>query len=146
MARALRPDKTTLAALHATFAAHAREGTPRLPLHAMVTADVEALRQRATALAEALGWPAGDAVVDSRSTIGGGSLPGDTMPSVALRVPSDRPSRDAQRLRTGEPAVVGRIEDGALLVDLRSVDPCEDERLLAALRVLGRQGSSPASA
>jgi len=136
MARALRPDKTTLAALHATFAAHAREGTPDLPLHAMVTVDVEVLRARATVIAEALGWSVGEAVMESRATIGGGSLPGDTMPSVALRVPSDAPSRDAKRLRTGEPPLVGRIEDEALLVDLRSVDPRDDERLLAALRAL----------
>jgi L-seryl-tRNA(Ser) seleniumtransferase len=137
MARALRPDKTTLAALHATFAAHAREGTPGLPLHAMVTVELDALRARGAALAEALGWPVGEVLVDSRATIGGGSLPGDTMPSVALRVPSTAPSRDAKRLRTGEPAVVGRIEDEALLVDLRSVDPSDDARLLAALRALG---------
>jgi L-seryl-tRNA(Ser) seleniumtransferase len=137
MARALRPDKTTLAALHATFAAHAREGTPSLPLHAMVTAGVDGLRRRATALAEALGWPVDRAVVDSLATIGGGSLPGDTMPSVALRVPSNAPSRDAKRLRLGEPAVVGRIEDEALLVDLRTVDPSDDAQLLAALRALG---------
>lgn len=137
MARALRPDKTTLAALHATFAAHAREGVPELPLHAMFTAGTDALRRRASALAEALGWPAAQ-VVESRATIGGGSLPGDTMPSVALKVPCDAPSRDAKRLRIGEPPVVGRIEDDALLVDLRSVDPADDEDLLAALRALQR--------
>lgn len=135
MARALRPDKTTLAALYATFAAHAREGVPDLPLHAMFTAELDALRGRAMALAGALGWPA-EQVVESRATIGGGSLPGDTMPSVALRVPSEAPSRDAKRLRVGEPPVVGRIEDDALLVDLRTVDPADDEGLLAALRAL----------
>lgn len=135
MARGLRPDKTTLAALHATFVAHAREGIPALPLHAMATVEVEALRRRAMALVEALGWSAAH-VVECRATIGGGSLPGDTMASVAVRVPSDKPSRAAKRLRLGEPAVVGRIEDDALLVDLRSVDPSDDEGLLAALRAL----------
>jgi L-seryl-tRNA(Ser) seleniumtransferase len=136
MARALRPDKTSLAALHATFVAHAREGTPALPLHAMATVELEALRRRAEALAETLGWPVAEVVVDSRATIGGGSLPGDTMPSVALWVPSEAPSRDAKRLRTGEPPVVGRIEDEALLVDLRTVDPGDDAQLLVALRAL----------
>jgi L-seryl-tRNA(Ser) seleniumtransferase len=138
MARALRPDKTTLAALYATFVAHAREGTPALPLHAMATVEVAALRRRAEALAVVLGWPAEQVVVESLATIGGGSLPGDTMPSVALCVPTTEPSRDAKRLRTGEPPVVGRIEHDALLVDLRSVDPSDDERLLVALRGLGR--------
>lgn len=147
MARALRPDKTALAALHATFAAHAREGAPALPLHAMVGAEPEVLRTRAARLARALAWSEDEAIVDSRATIGGGSLPGDFIPSVALRVPSTRPSRDARRLRTGEPAVVGRIEDEALLLDLRSVDPADDERLLSALRALVGSGApSPSSA
>ncbi len=137
MARALRPDKTALAGLYATFVAHAREGTPALPLHAMVTVECEALRRRALAIAGALGWDAARAVVESSATIGGGSLPGDTIPSVALRVPTDKPSREARRLRVGEPAVVGRIEDDTLLIDLRSVDPGDDEGLVAALRALG---------
>jgi len=136
MARGLRPDKTTLAALFATFCAHAREGTPALPLHDMVVATPEALRRRALALAKAMGWSAEEAVIETRATVGGGSLPGDSMPSVALRVPSNKPSRDARRLRLGEPAVMGRIEDGALVVDLRSVAPDDDEGLLVALRGL----------
>lgn len=136
MARALRPDKTTLAALHATFAAHAREGSPALPLHEMVGAQPDALQARARAMAEALGWSASEVVVPSSATIGGGSLPGDSMPSVALRVAGDRPSRVARALRLGEPAVMGRIEDGAVLLDLRTIDPADDERVVAALRGL----------
>ncbi|MEM9461842.1 MAG: L-seryl-tRNA(Sec) selenium transferase [Myxococcota bacterium] len=136
MARALRPDKTALAALHATFAAHAREGAPELPLHAMVGTEPEALRRRAVALARALGWSEDEAVVECQATVGGGSLPGDFIASVALRVPSAKPSRDARRLRMGEPAVVGRIEDEALLLDLRSVDPGDDDGVLQALRAL----------
>lgn len=138
MARGLRPDKTTLAALFATFCAHAREGTPALPLHDMVVATPDELRRRALALAEAMGWSVDEAVIETRATIGGGSLPGDSMPSVALRIPSNKPSRDARRLRTGDPAVMGRIEDGALVVDLRSVASSDDERLLVALRALPR--------
>lgn len=136
MARALRPDKTTLAALFATFSAHAREGVPALPLHQMVGASLDDLRQRAESHVTALGWSAEDSIVRTRATVGGGSLPGDTMPSLALRIPTEKPSRDARRLRLGEPAVMGRIEDGALLVDLRSVDPVDDPRLLAALQQL----------
>ncbi len=133
MARALRPDKTTLAALFATLALHARDGERALPLYQRLAATTEGLRARAVALVEALGWSVETAIVPSKATIGGGSLPGDTVPSTALRVPSDKPSRDAKRLRMGEPAVVGRIEDGALLVDLRSVDPSEDDGLRQAL-------------
>ena len=134
MARALRPDKTALAALYATFSAHARDDATDLPLHRMVAVTVEQLRERAGAMATALGWEPEQAIVDSHATIGGGSLPGDTMTSVALRVPGDRPGRIAKRLRLGEPSVVGRIENGALLVDLRTVDPEDDDGLVQALR------------
>ncbi|MEX1361938.1 MAG: L-seryl-tRNA(Sec) selenium transferase [Nannocystaceae bacterium] len=136
MARAMRPDKTSLAALYATFAAHAREGSPELPLHQMAGAELEQLRARARGIAQSMGWSVEQAVTESRATIGGGSLPGDSMPSVALRVPADKPSRVAKRLRLGEPSVVGRIEDGAVLLDLRTVDPADDEQVLEALRGL----------
>ncbi|MCA9650018.1 MAG: L-seryl-tRNA(Sec) selenium transferase [Myxococcales bacterium] len=140
MARALRPDKTALAALYATFAAHAREGRPALPLHQRVAAELGSLRTRAEALASALGWSVDEVVVPSTATIGGGSLPGDTMPSVALRVVGGKASRTARCLRLGEPAVMGRIEDDAVLLDLRTVDPADDAQLLAALRALGELG------
>lgn len=136
MARGLRPDKTILAALWATFAAHARDGIPALPLHQMVGASIDTLRARAEAIASGLGWATDECIVHTQATVGGGSLPGDTMPSVALRVPSEKPSRDARRLRLGEPAVVGRIDDGKLLVDLRSVAPEDDDGLRQALAAL----------
>lgn len=135
MARALRPDKTSLAALHATFAAHLREGAPDLPLHRMVGVELVTLEGRGAALCEAMGWPA-DAVVATEATVGGGSLPGETMPSRAVRVPTSRATRDATRLRRGAVPVVGRIEGGALLLDLRTVDPADDAALIAALKAL----------
>jgi L-seryl-tRNA(Ser) seleniumtransferase len=137
MARALRPDKTTLAAMHATFVAHARAGVPDIPLHRMVGCSVAGLRDRARAMADALGWST-DLVVDVAATIGGGSLPGDTLPSVALIVPTTTQSaaRLARRLRMGEPPVVGRIENDRLLLDVRTIDPSDDAALVAALRSL----------
>ncbi len=132
MARALRPDKTTLAALHATFAAHAAEGTPALPLHDMVGLPTEGLRRRAAALCGELGW-AEDRVVEIDAAIGGGSLPGDTIPSVGLWVPCKKPARAAKALRLGDPPVIGRIEDERLLLDLRTVDPRDDAAVGAAL-------------
>lgn len=133
MARALRPDKTTIAALHATLLAHAHPGATELPLHRMVAADLPALQARAEAIAAAMGWSA-DTVVASVATIGGGSLPGDTLESRAVRIPMPRPTALAARLRAGTPAVVGRIEDGAVLLDLRTIDPADDADLVAALR------------
>lgn len=135
MARALRPDKTALAALHATFAAHAREGTPDLPLHEMVARTEDGLRARAEALRAELGWDA-SRVVPLQAAIGGGSLPGDTMASVGLWVPCAKPATTARTLRLGAPPIVGRIEDERLLLDLRTVDPEDDGLLARALAAL----------
>jgi L-seryl-tRNA(Ser) seleniumtransferase len=132
MARALRPDKLGIAALHATLVEHAREGVPGLPLHRMVATSVDELRVRARAIADGLGLSS-PAVVDCDATIGGGSLPGDRMDSVAVRVATGSATALAKRLRTGVPPVVGRIEDDALLLDLRTVDPMDDEAVIEAL-------------
>ena len=72
-------------------------------------------------------------VVATRATIGGGSLPGETLPSVALRVRHGSASGLAERLRRSDPCVIGRIEDGAVLLDLRTVDPLTDEALVSAV-------------
>jgi len=135
LARALRLDKTTVAALHATAALHAQEGAARLPLHRMLAASVAELRERAGAIAQALAWPL-DRVHDSEATVGGGSLPGDMLASVALAVPGAQAEQRAIRLRTGAPAVVGRVHAQTLLLDLRSVLPEQDAGLIAALRQL----------
>lgn len=135
MARALRPDKTTLAALHATALAHAAVdttgGVPALPLHRMVAASMDELHARARALAAQLQL-GDDAIVEVDATIGGGSLPGDRLASVAVRLPG-RASALARRLRLGTPAVVGRIEADAVLVDLRTVPPAQDHALASAV-------------
>lgn len=136
LARALRLDKTAVAALHATAALHAREGATLLPLHRMLAASVPELRARAGAIAQALAWPA-ERVRDSEATIGGGSLPGDRVPSVALAAPGAHAEQRAMRLRTGTPAVLGRVHAQTLLLDLRSVLPEQDADLIAALRQLG---------
>jgi L-seryl-tRNA(Ser) seleniumtransferase len=135
LARALRLDKTAVAALHATAALHAREDAAGLPLHAMLAASVSELRARAGGIVHALGWTT-DCVRDSEATVGGGSLPGDMLPSVALAVPGTQAEQRAQRLRIGTPAVIGRVHARTLLLDLRSVLPEQDAGLLAALRQL----------
>lgn len=132
MSRALRPDKTTVAALHATFLAHAVEGTPDLPLHRMFGLAAEDLRTRAEELCRQLNWPP-DCVVESLAAIGGGSLPTDSIPSIALAYPTTSVNRTARRLRMGEPSVVGHIDAERLLIDLRTVDPADDAALVAAL-------------
>ncbi len=133
MARALRPDKTTLAALHATLVAHGQEGVPSLPLHTAVGIGVDTLEARARSVVEALGRAAAR-VIPTRATIGGGSLPGDTLESRGVAVTVERVERAAAALRERDPPVVGRIEDGRLILDLRTVDPADDPIVVAALR------------
>lgn len=129
LARALRLDKLSLAALHATAIAHARGPTPELALDRMSQASIEALRERGEAICRALGWPL-ERLRASEATIGGGSLPGETIASVALVIAE----RHATPLRRGEPAVMGRVHAGELWLDLRTV--LDDEALTRRLAAL----------
>jgi L-seryl-tRNA(Ser) seleniumtransferase len=135
LARALRCGKLALAALHATAIAHLRPGDPALPLHAMLEADVAALRARAERLCAALGWPP-SCVRESVATVGGGSLPGHELASVAL-VPNVSSAHDAAALlRRGQPAMLARVHAGELWIDLRTLVEIDDETVLAVLRRL----------
>ena len=131
LARALRVDKLTLAALEATITG------PLPPVPRSLAAGPEVLRDRAEQVVAALGPHAVAAsVVTTEAAVGGGGAPGVTLPSVAVALPADlaRPLRHGSAVRRGEaPAVVGRIEKGALLLDLRSVAPEDDPRLIAAI-------------
>ncbi|ALG10668.1 L-seryl-tRNA(Sec) selenium transferase [Kibdelosporangium phytohabitans] len=119
-ARAMRVDKLTLAALEATVRG------PEPPVAAMLTADVERLRERVWALVKRLDVAE---VHDTVSAIGGGGAPGVELPSVAVSLPSHY----AEALRRGTRPVVGRVERGRCLLDLRTVHPDEDEELLNAV-------------
>ncbi|OLF17211.1 L-seryl-tRNA(Sec) selenium transferase [Actinophytocola xanthii] len=123
-ARALRVDKLTLAALEATLRG------PAPPVRLALDADPAALRERATRLAADLaGRGVEVAVVDSVAVVGGGGAPGVELPSAALSLPAEL----AERLRAGEPPVVGRVERGRCLLDLRTVPADADQRLLDAV-------------
>ncbi len=146
LARALRADKLTLAALHATLLHYVRgEARERIPVWRMVGASREELDIRASALARAVG--PGAAVVDALSAIGGGSRPTEGLPSRAVRIDSSGGvgvEELARRLRSGSPAVVGRIEGDCLLLDLRTVPAGRDGELMravAAARAGGSRGS-----
>jgi L-seryl-tRNA(Ser) seleniumtransferase len=124
-ARALRVDKLTLAALEATLRG------PETPVRRALDADEKSLRARAERLAADLRAHGVDAeAVSSRAAVGGGGAPGVELPSAAVAVPPEC----AKALRTGEPLVVGRVERGRCLLDLRTVDPADDERLAEAVR------------
>ena len=73
-------------------------------------------------------------VVEARSAVGGGTLPGVTLPTFALALPPGDPDGTAARLRAADPPVVARIDGGRVLLDPRTVLPGEDEAVLAAVR------------
>jgi L-seryl-tRNA(Ser) seleniumtransferase len=120
-ARALRVDKLTLAALEATLVG------PPPPVAEALTVDVTELRARAEQLAAQL--PDAQAV-DCIAAVGGGGAPGVELSSAAVSLPESY----AAPLRTGTPAVVGRLEAGRCLLDLRTVAPEDDELVLSAVR------------
>ncbi|HET9890443.1 MAG TPA: L-seryl-tRNA(Sec) selenium transferase [Mycobacterium sp.] len=120
-ARALRVDKLTLAALEATLLG------PPAPVARALAADVNRLRARAQALAAGL---PGAVAVDCVAAVGGGGAPGVELSSAAVSLPEHY----AAALRLGSPPVVGRLEGGRCLLDLRTVAPEDDELLAAAVR------------
>jgi len=138
LARALRVDKLTLAALEATLAG------PEPPVVQALRASQAALRERAESLASRLAG----AGVDCRagpagSVVGGGGAPGVVLPSAALSLPGQIAAclRSGAGVRSGErPAVVGRIEGGRLLLDLRAVLPEDDEALASAVLAAASDG------
>ena len=141
LARATRMDKLTIAALEATLLHYAKgEAESQVPVWQMISAPLQQLEMRARQwlphLAN-LGFEA--AVVEGESTVGGGSLPGEMVPTrlVALQEPpGGQPSvaELATKLRRGQPPVVARVEHRALLLDPRTVLPGQDEALLRAVR------------
>ncbi|MDO3705638.1 L-seryl-tRNA(Sec) selenium transferase [Micromonospora sp. C28SCA-DRY-2] len=129
LARALRVDKLTLAALAATV------GDPATPTRAALHADAGGLRERTERLRDRLAADGCKAeVVPAAAVVGGGGAPGVELDSWALSLPE----RYAEPLRTGEPPVLGRVVRGRLLLDLRCVPADADDAVRAAvLRVPG---------
>jgi L-seryl-tRNA(Ser) seleniumtransferase len=136
LARAMRPDKGTLVAIATTLGLYrAGRATAEIPIWQMIATPVDALRARAVAVAGQVG---GVEIADVRSTIGGGSLPGETLPSVALALRTGSANRTLKALRTGAPAVIGRIEADRVILDLRTVPPIADDALVTAVRAVLR--------
>jgi L-seryl-tRNA(Ser) seleniumtransferase len=131
LARALRVDKLTLAALEATITG------PLPPVARSLTVDPAALIHRAERIVATLaGHHVFASVVTSAAAVGGGGAPGVTLPSAAVALPEELalPLRRGDAVRRGDsPAVVGRVEKGRLVLDLRSVAPEDDDRLIAAI-------------
>jgi L-seryl-tRNA(Ser) seleniumtransferase len=132
LARAMRPDKVTLAAVAATLGLYRSGRAARdIPLWRSVATPLADLQARASRIAAEVDGIAGP----TEATFGGGALPGVGVPScgVALAGPTVKPDALAAALRTGSPAVIGRIEAGRVVLDLRTVEPDRDRALIDAV-------------
>jgi len=139
LARAMRIDKVRLAGLVTTLIPYLKgEAVNNIPVWHMISAPLDEMEKRAAHWAQALGDIA--QVIEGESMVGGGSLPGGTLPTrlVAIGKQGKKSAQDvaqilARRLRTQEPPVVGRLSGSMLLLDPRSVLPEEDQAVLRAL-------------
>jgi len=135
LTRAMRVDKLTLAALEATLALYRDpDGAARtIPALAMLTTPRATVHARAEAIADQLrDHHIAATVVDTEASVGGGAFPTARIPSAALALAGDAAATEA-RLRAGRPPIVGRIAEGAVLLDLRTVPAAHDTAFGAAL-------------
>ncbi len=131
LARAVRADKTTLAGIATTLRHYvAGDVATSIPIWKMLRTPVEELRNRA----EAICVGNGASILDSTSSIGGGSLPGETLPSVAIALATPHADELERRLRMGTPRVFPIIRDGSVLIDMRTVLSHQDTALTKAIR------------
>ena len=140
LARAVRIDKIRLAGLVATLTPYLKGETLKaLPVWRMISMPLEDIERRAKLWAQEFGDLA--RVIDGESMIGGGSLPGGTLPTKLVAIGKQSKAKEQSlaqklvlRLRAQEPPVVGRISENVLLLDPRSVLPEEDKAMRQALR------------
>ncbi|MFZ5646754.1 MAG: L-seryl-tRNA(Sec) selenium transferase [Bacillota bacterium] len=151
LTRAVRIDKMTVAALEATLREYLDRKTVmhNIPALRMISADENMLRQRANELGalleEAAGEKAEIAVERERSAVGGGAMPTADLPGwvVSVRPLFMAVEELAERLRNGDPAVIGRVQDGRLLMDVRTLLKGEEIILAGAMATaMGREGSA----
>ncbi len=139
LTRALRVDKTTLAGLQATLLHYIKGDVEQaIPIWRMIAAPLDELEHRARRWAAA--WQADGLsvrVLEGRSAVGGGSLPGETLPTWLVGI-AGPPDALAARLRAGHPPVIARIENDLVCLDLRTVLPEQETDLLTAVRVAAR--------
>ena len=135
LVRALRVDKVTLALLAATLRCYVDASSrEQIPFFRMLAATCDDLRARASRIAAVA---PGATVVELDGRVGGGSLPQARIPSVGLALTSAQPDVLAAHLRRGTPAIVARIEQGRVLLDLRTVAPEQDDAIATALAGFG---------
>ena len=131
LARALRVDKLTYAALNATLEHYRRdEALDRVPVWRMISRSLDDIEREAKLWAEQVGGE----VIAGESAVGGGSLPGATLPTALLAIDASAPDRMMAHLRACDPPVIARVSAGRVLFDPRTVLPGQRQDLLRALK------------
>jgi L-seryl-tRNA(Ser) seleniumtransferase len=135
LTRALRVDKTTLAGLQATLRHYLLgEATDKVPVWRMISQDEATLQRRARTWVRRLkGLGVQASVVPGRSTVGGGSLPGETLPTQLVALDAASPDAVATQLRSAGSPVIARIEEDRLVLDPRTVLPEQEAVLYRAV-------------
>lgn len=134
LARAIRADKICLAALSATLLHFLKdEAEQEIPVWRMIAMDRSAIKSRAESWQRRLKR---GRIISGESTVGGGSLPGETMPTYLLALDLPGPDRFMARLRMADPPVIVRLENDQILLDPRTVLPEQEETLLELLGTL----------
>jgi L-seryl-tRNA(Ser) seleniumtransferase len=138
--RAVRADKLCLAALSATLLHYLKDEAPlQVPVWRMLAARPDELGQRASRWADTLGQ---GQVISGQSTVGGGSLPGETLPTCLLALQTPSPNRFLAQLRRARPPIIARLQDDLVVLDPRSVLPEQEQALLSSLaEILAGAGS-----
>ena len=132
LARALRPDKLCLAALSATLYHYLRgEALEKIPIWRMIASAEDELRRRVEAWIRQLGT---GSALPGRSTVGGGSLPEETLPTWLLALEASSPDALAARLRRQAPAIIARIQEGRVVLDSRTILAEQERPLLEGLQ------------
>jgi L-seryl-tRNA(Ser) seleniumtransferase len=126
--RAVRPDKNSLAVLAATLDAYLAGRPEEIPLYRLLAAPASTIRSRARRIARRLQLDRIEAGFrPSRAVIGGGTTPDQTVPSWAVTIPGGEDAAD--RLRRARPAVIGRVEEDLVVLDLKAIFAEQDAML-----------------
>lgn len=137
LARAMRPDKATLAGVTATLGLYRTgQAVGEIPVWRMIATLVDTLSGRAEAVVSGLGAATSGIVLEvvaTHATVGGGSLPGELLPSFGVAIGGRAPNRILAALRLGSPSVIARIERDRVILDLRTVEPDRDGELASAI-------------
>jgi L-seryl-tRNA(Ser) seleniumtransferase len=136
--RALRVDKLTYAALESTLMEYIRQNHDAIPFARMMRLPAQEIRARAEAMEKQLSAAAGlkSTIISGESLVGGGSAPTSSLPTFLLAITAESLSADelAARLRHNDPPIVARVEEGRVLLDLRTVlNPAEEAHIVRAL-------------